>query len=392
LATASSDKTILLHDGKTGDQTAVLNGHDGGIYSVSWSDDSTKLLSASADKTVKVWDVTTGQAVTTFTFANSVEHQQLGCLWQGNYLLSVNLAGHINYLDPNNPAKPLRVLKGHNKFVTALAVDRQQNAFYSGSYDAVITRWSIDSGDNDTLGGAGHKNQISGLAVDGGQLVAGAMDDSVSVSTTNSHQYGNSFGVDAPVVGVDSRNGASVSATIKSVYAINAGGISSNVPAPWGPQSIAISPDAREVAVGGGDNKIHLYSLDGGRLAEKGVYEGHRGPVSSLQYSPDGKYLGSGGKDRSVLVWDRSNGRSIVEGWVFHTSSVNSVAWNPDSNRIASASLDQNIIVWNVATPNKRVDIKGAHRGGANVVQWLDAHTLVSAGQDCAIKTWTVNE
>lgn len=37
--------------------------------------------------------------------------QQLGCLWQGEHLISISLSGFINYLDKNNPNKPLRVVK-----------------------------------------------------------------------------------------------------------------------------------------------------------------------------------------------------------------------------------------------------------------------------------------
>lgn len=42
---------------------------------------------------------------------SSVEDQQVGCLWQGSYLLTVSLSGFINYLDVNNPSKPLRVIR-----------------------------------------------------------------------------------------------------------------------------------------------------------------------------------------------------------------------------------------------------------------------------------------
>lgn len=78
---------------------------------VSWSSDSTQLISASGDKTVKLWDVASGTAVTTFKLGADVLDQQLGCLWQKNHLLSISLSGYINYLDKNNPNRPIRTIK-----------------------------------------------------------------------------------------------------------------------------------------------------------------------------------------------------------------------------------------------------------------------------------------
>ena len=46
-----------------------------------------------------------------FKMGSQVEDQQVSCLWQGSYLLSVSVSGFINYLDVNNPDKPLRILR-----------------------------------------------------------------------------------------------------------------------------------------------------------------------------------------------------------------------------------------------------------------------------------------
>lgn len=46
-----------------------------------------------------------------FVMGTDVMDQQVSCLWQGDYLLSVSLSGFINYLDVNNPEKPRRVIK-----------------------------------------------------------------------------------------------------------------------------------------------------------------------------------------------------------------------------------------------------------------------------------------
>ena len=42
---------------------------------------------------------------------NDILDQQVSCLWQGQHLLTVSLSGFINYLDMNNPGKPLRIIK-----------------------------------------------------------------------------------------------------------------------------------------------------------------------------------------------------------------------------------------------------------------------------------------
>ena len=43
---------------------------------------------------------------------SAIEDMQVGCLWQGEYILSVSLSGNINYLDVNNPLQPIRIIKG----------------------------------------------------------------------------------------------------------------------------------------------------------------------------------------------------------------------------------------------------------------------------------------
>ena len=47
-----------------------------------------------------------------FNMGSAIEDMQVGCLWQGDYLLSVSLSGNINYLDVNNPSQPIRIVKG----------------------------------------------------------------------------------------------------------------------------------------------------------------------------------------------------------------------------------------------------------------------------------------
>lgn len=68
-----------MYDGTTSDLVGEVGSpaHAGGVYGVSWSPDNKQLLTASGDKTARLWDVETRQLVTEFVLGNTVEDQQV---------------------------------------------------------------------------------------------------------------------------------------------------------------------------------------------------------------------------------------------------------------------------------------------------------------------------
>lgn len=67
------------------------------------------------------------------------------------------------------------------------------------------------------------------------------------------------------------------------------------------PAAVAIAPNDEEFAVGGSDNSIHIYNLEG---VETKTLVRHRGAIACLAYSSDGKYLASACRNRDIFVWD----------------------------------------------------------------------------------------
>jgi len=391
-----ADKKGFFYDGKTGDKIGELNGgadaHGLGIYSVSWAPDSKRVLTVSADKTAKIWDHE-GKLLQTFTFEGGVEQQLLGSLWQGEHVLTVNLNGDIAYLDLANPNKPHRVLRGHNKIITALAYDRRSGHLFSGSYDGVILKWDLGTGLAVPLEGQGHTNSVTQAFVQGDQLVTISMDDTLRLTPLNTARYAaQGIKLESQPQGVAASSDAQliVVATLNSVVIVHKEQIVHTLKTSYQPTSVALSADHAEVAVGAKDNSIHIYSLQHDQLKEVAVLEGHRGFLTALTYSPDGIHLASADSNRDIFVWDKATRKQKINGWVFHNARVTSLAWSPNSKFIVSGSLDSHVYVWNVAAPEKQIPIKTAHRGGVNSVTWIDDTTAASTGLDCSIKTWTI--
>lgn len=71
----------------------------------------------------------------------------------------------------------------------------------------------------------------------------------------------------------------------------------------------------------------------------------HARKVTSLTFSPNGRWLASASHDKTIRVWDATNGQlqQTLEG---HTDGVTSVAFSPDGQQLASASNDNTVRLW----------------------------------------------
>ncbi|KAJ2954901.1 hypothetical protein O0L34_g3224 [Tuta absoluta] len=400
-ASAGFDGKIFLYDGATSELKGEIGSpaHKGGVYGISWSPDGKQLLSCSGDKTCAIWDVETQQRTTLFNMGNAVENQQVSCLWQGKYLLSVSLSGVINYLDIDNPDKPLQVLMGHNKPITCLAPAADRRQVYTASHDGTVTQWDVTNGEGRHILGQGHGNQVNGMsASQHGALLTCGIDDTLRTAKPQAEDDVPTYLPEGLPLGSQPRamdhivdTDTTIVATVKELAVVLGGSKQSSVPLDFEPTCVTIDPKSRHVAVGGTDNKVHIYTLDI-RTLTPSVELQHLGPVTHARFSPDGKYLAACDANRKVILYSTDDYKlAHNREWGFHTARVNCVAWSPDSARLASGSLDTTVIVWSVATPNKHVIIKNAHpQNQITGLAWLDDETLLSVGQDANTRVWTV--
>jgi len=270
LASGSEDKTIRLWEIPSGEERIMLQGHTGVVHSVAFSPDGEYLASGSEDMTVRLWEIPSGRERT--------------------------------------------LLRGHTGAVRSVSFSPNGRYLASGSEDKTVRLWEVLSG-KERASLQGHTGAVHSIAFSpDGQLLASGSSDSLGRDNTVRLW-------EVPL----GRQRAVFRGHVNTVH------------------SIAFSPDGRYLASGSADNMIRLWEVLSGR--ELAILEGHKRDVWSVSFSPDGRYLASGSGDNLIQLWEIPSGKenATLKG---HTGRVYSVSFSPDGHYLASGSRDNTVRLW----------------------------------------------
>ena len=252
VVSASYDQTLKVWDLETGQELRTLAGHSDSVNAVAVCPDGRRAVSASDDKTLKVWDLETGQE--------------------------------------------LRTLTGHSNLVKGVAVSPDGRRVVSASYDQTLKVWDLETGGElHTL--AGHFDLVEGVAVspDGRRAISASEDHTLKVWNLETGQ--------------ELRTLAGHSDSVLGVV---------------------VSPDGQRAVSASRDNTLKVWDMEAGQ--ELRTLAGHTDEVCGVAVTPDGRRAVSASADKTLKVWDLEAGVSIA-------------TFTCDSNAQCCAFVDDRVIV-----------------------------------------------
>ena len=378
---------------------AILTGHTSDVVSVAFSPDGKTLASASADDTVRLWNVATRRPIGAPLRGHTNDVRSVAFSPDGKTLASGSADDTVRLWNVTTQ-RSIGELRGHTRDVVALAFSRDGKTLASGSFDLTVRLWNVATRKQVGAPLTGHGGDVLSVAFspDGRTLASGSFDDTVRLwNVTTRKQVG------APLIGTGHSNVSSVAFSPDGKTLASGGGdtvrlwdVTTHRPigdplAGHGGDvlSVAFSPDGTTLASGSVDETVRLWDVATHRPIG-GPLSGHTNAVVAVAFSPDGKTLASGSDDGTVRLWDVAIGRPLGRPLTGHTNGVLSVAFSRDGKTLASGSFDGTVRLWQATSRRPLGELRG-HTGGVRSVAFSpDGKTLASGGFDDTVRLWDV--
>ena len=388
---ASEDRTLRVWDLASGTERHVLRGHEGPVTRVALDANATVAVSASGDGTLRVWDLATGTERHVLRGHEGwVTHVALDA--NATVAVSASEDGTLRVWDLATGSER-HVLRGHEDWVRQVALDTNATVAVSASKDGTLRVWDLASGtERHVL--RGHELAVSHVALDANATVGlSASDDGTLrvwdlASGSERHVLrGHEGGVSHVALDANATVGLSASEdrTLR-VWDLASGtechvlrGHEKRV------NHVALDADATVAVSASEDRTLRVWDLATG--SERHVLRGHEGPVTHVSLDANATVAVSASEDRTLRVWDLANGteRHVLRG---HEDRVTHVALDANATLAVSASYDRTLRLWDLATGSERHVLRGHEGPVTHVALDANATVAVSASWDGTLRVW----
>ncbi|MDA1014667.1 MAG: hypothetical protein O3A00_09480 [Planctomycetota bacterium] len=348
LVSASADGLVKVWDAKTGSEILSVKAHAGAAYSAAFSRDGKTIASAGADQLVKTWDATDGKPKSSLK-GHTAEVYRVVFSGDGGTLASASHDMSIRLWDAQS-GKPGRTLKGHQGYVRSVVFSPDNLKLATASADRTLKLWDLKSGKTtQTL--SGHTGIVFDVAFSSdGKTVASASDGAIKLWDVES-----------------GKETATLLGHTGDVY------------------RVMFEADGRHLVSCGEDGTVRRWSTASGRPPQ--IISAHRDGVASVAAAPSNDQFASCGQDGLIKLWTKSNERpfATLQG---HSHLIVDVQFSPDGKTLASASHDGTLKLWDVASKTERQTFRGHDNLVTSLGFGPNNRQLVSTSYDGTIRMW----
>lgn len=379
------------------------------LMAAAFSPDGKRFATAGGDAVVRVYDATNG-AMKTELKGHKIAITALA--WVNNTTLATGGADKlVKVWDVNGGAA--KDAAGHTVAVLAVAADPAGKVLLSGGADKSVRGWNPATGEPTKMRydstsavcalavSADAKRVAVGLA-NGKLVVLGVKDDtltqtsevagahSAGIAAVAFHPSGDKVltcGGDglAKLWAVPESGTPSVVTDFKPPFKPSAGA------PPMPVTSVAFSPDGKYVVGGGSEGVVRVWDTTSG--GEVHGLRGHTAWVTSVQFAPDGKTVLSCSVDASARVFDLPRAEATATG---HSAQVNCVAVSRDGKHAATGSGDRSVKVWDLATGREVATLTGEAESKSSTTDsgiltavFVGNDKVAASGHEKVLRTWS---
>lgn len=410
----------------------TLQGHEDVVYSAYFSPDGQHVVTASLDRTIRIWNVSDGKQVLVIPLSS--EGVSASYNPDGQHVVTADYDGRVQIWDATTGDELLK-LPGEQEHVWTALYSPKGDRIVTAGVGGIARIWDADTG-SELLQLAGHEGALNSAAFSysGDRVVTAGNDKTARIWDANTGQelvklqgHGNRV-LSAAFSPDDTRVVTASYDQTARVWDAATGEELYRVAHPYGAANTAVfSPraPAKRILTAGGDGNARLWDATSGRQMEVLGLFGHKGEVMTAAYNPAGDLVVTAGEDHTARIWKTTNNQlighrgAVLSGdidatgeralttsgdetayvwdlktgeplvrFIRHDAYVNSGRFSPDGDRVATAGDDGLVRIWDPATGKELLQLAG-HEGGVYALAFSpDGLRLVTGGEDQTARVW----